>query len=174
MMLDTAPLKIRRATAADRPELRLAFVELQNCENLRHPSRLPGEQVADAYLAWMLQHADVNDGVVLVAESGDVFVGFVAGWIEEETKIEETPASNRFGYISDICVMPAFRGRRIAMQLLASIEQYLCRVGVTRLRLYTLAVNAPAQASYERAGFSPYEIVYEKVITIQSLGERNA
>ena len=102
------------------------------------------------------------------------FVGFVAGWIEEETKVEETPESNRFGYISDICVMPAFRGLRIAMQLLASIEQYLCRAGVTRLRLCTLAVNAPAQANYERAGFSPYEIVYEKGNHHTDLGERNA
>lgn len=160
----TAPLIIRPAMPADRPDLRQAVIELQDYERLRHPTRLPGEQIADAYLDWMLQQADADNGVVLVAQSGGRFVGFVAGWIEEATNIAQTPESNRFGYISDICVMPAFRGQRIAVQLLDGIEQYLCRAGVTRLRLYSLAVNASAQASYEHAGFAPYEILYEKVI----------
>jgi ribosomal protein S18 acetylase RimI-like enzyme len=111
----------------------------------------------------MLRHAEAS-GAVLVAESGGSFVGFVAGWIEQAENIGETPDSNRFGYVSDICVMPAFRGQRIAAQLLDGIEQYLSRTGVTRLRINALAVNAPAQASYEHAGFAPYEILYEKLI----------
>ena len=78
--------------------------------------------------------------------------------------IGETPNSNHFGYISDICVMSAFRGQRIAEQLLDGIEQYLCRDGVVRLRVNSLAVNASAQTTFERAGFIPYEILYEKVI----------
>lgn len=44
------------------------------------------------------------------------------------------------------------------------MEQYFRKTGSTRLRINALAVNAPAQASYERAGFLPYEILYEKVI----------
>ena len=60
--------------------------------------------------------------------------------------------------------MPAYRGRRIAQHLLAAIEQHLGRAGITRLRLFTLAANASARASYERAGFAPYEIVYEKLV----------
>jgi GNAT superfamily N-acetyltransferase len=58
--------------------------------------------------------------------------------------------------------MPAFRGRRIATQLLDGIETYLRPAGVTRLRITTLAVNTSARTSYERAGFVPYEIRYEK------------
>ena len=54
--------------------------------------------------------------------------------------------------ISDICVMPAFRGRRIAGQLLAEIERYLGRAGVTRLRITALSANSSAQAGYEHAG----------------------
>jgi ribosomal protein S18 acetylase RimI-like enzyme len=130
---------------------------------LRHPARLPGEQVADVYLAWMLQRTEA-DGVVLVADRGNSFIGFVAGWIEQTKNIGETADSNRFGYVADICVMPAFRGHQIAAQLLDGIEQYFRRAGVARLRISSLAVNTSAQANYERAGFVPYEILFEKVI----------
>jgi ribosomal protein S18 acetylase RimI-like enzyme len=159
----SAPLIIRPAGRADDPQLRQAVVELQEYERIRHATRLPGEQIADAYLDWMLWRAE-SDGAVLVAEIGGELAGFVAGWIEGTANIGETPASNRFGYISDICVMPAFRGRRIAVQLLDGIEQYLRRAGVARLRINALAVNTSAQASYEHAGFAPYEILYEKLI----------
>jgi ribosomal protein S18 acetylase RimI-like enzyme len=157
------PLIIRPATPADRPDLRQAIIELQDYECLRHPTRRPGEQIAEAYLDWMLCQAEAN-GVVLVAERDTKFIGFVAGWIEQADNIGETADSNRFGYISDICVMPAFRGNQIAAQLLDGIGQYFCRTGVTRLRINSLAVNTSAQTSYERAGFVPYEVLYEKVI----------
>jgi len=159
----TAPLIIRPATPDDQPQLRQAIVELQDYERLRHATRLPGEQVADAYLGWMLRRAEAN-GVVLVAEREDSFIGFVAGWIEQTDNIGETADSNRFGHISDICVMPAFRGRQVAAQLLEGIEQHFRGTGVVRLRINALAVNASAQASYERVGFLPYEVLYEKMV----------
>ena len=158
----TAP-RIRPATPSDRPLLIRAIVELQDHERLRHPTRLPGAQIADAYLEWLLRQTE-RQGAVLVAEHGGQFAGFVAGWVAEIANIAETPDSNRFGYISDICVMPAFRGQRIATQLLARIEQYLRQFGVTRLRITALAANISAQASYRTAGFIPYEIIHEKAI----------
>ena len=60
--------------------------------------------------------------------------------------------------------MPAFRRRGIGTQLLDAIEQNLGRASSTRLRINGLAVNASAQASYERAGFAPFEILYEKSV----------
>jgi hypothetical protein len=95
---------IRSATADDRPHLRQAIVELQDYERSQHTTRLPGERVADEYLDWMLSRAQ-TEGAVLVAQSAGIFLGFVAGWIEETENIGETSDSNRVGYISDICVM---------------------------------------------------------------------
>jgi ribosomal protein S18 acetylase RimI-like enzyme len=102
---------------------------LQEYERLRHATRLPGEQIADAYLDWML-HQTAANGVVLVAERADNLLGFVAGWVEQTDNVAETADSNRFGYISDICVLPLFRGERIAAQLLDGIEQYFRRTNV--------------------------------------------
>jgi ribosomal protein S18 acetylase RimI-like enzyme len=161
--MSTPDLTIRPATPADQPDLRAAIVELQDYERRLHSTRLPGAEIADAYLAWLLPRAAAT-GAVLVAESGGMFVGFVAGWVEEDENLAETADSNRFGYISDICVMSAFRGQRIAKRLLAAIEQQLRRGGVTRLRINALAANMSARASYQRAGFAPYEILHEKVI----------
>ena len=157
------PVVIRPVTPADRPQLRLAIIELQEYERRQHTTRLPGDQIADAYLDWMLDQAHAA-GVVLMAENEGSFVGFVAGWIEQTDAIGETADSKRFGYISDICVMPAYRGKRIAAQLLDEIEQYFRQGGVARLRINSLAVNSSARASYERAGFTPYEVLHEKVI----------
>jgi ribosomal protein S18 acetylase RimI-like enzyme len=154
-------LTIRAAARSDRLQLRRAVVELQDHESRLHPSRLPGDQIADAYLDWVQKRA-AEQGAVLIAEIDGAFAGFVAGWIEEKSHICETADSNRFGYVSDICVLPAFRGRRIASQLLDAVELRLRREGVTRVRLFTLAANRVARASYERSGYAAYEVVYEK------------
>src|SRR5262249_26397440 len=95
---------------------------------------------------------------------GGVFAGFAAGWIVQEEYIEETPDSNRFGYISDVCVLPAFRGRRIVARLLEALEARLSLSGIMRIRLSALAANKSARTSYERLGYAPYEIVYEKAV----------
>jgi GNAT superfamily N-acetyltransferase len=156
-------LRIRPATAADRPRLRRAVVELQDHEHRLHDSRLPGEQVADAYLA-RIERESAKSGALLVAERTGAFVGFVAGWIEEFHAIIETPDSDRFAFVSDLFVTPQFRGKRIARQLLSAIERRLAQPGITRLRLCALAANEPATLAYLRDGFSPYEVLYERPI----------
>jgi ribosomal protein S18 acetylase RimI-like enzyme len=158
---ELSALSIRLAQASDKAVLRAAVAELHNAEGRLHDSRLPGEETADAYLDWMLAEA-ARDGAILVAEAGRVFAGFAAGWVVQENYVEETPDSNRFGYISDVCVMPAFRGRRIVARLLEALEVRLSLNGIKRIRLSALAANKVARTSYERLGYAAYEIVYEK------------
>jgi ribosomal protein S18 acetylase RimI-like enzyme len=155
-------ITIRPAKPADRSRLRQAVVALR--ERALHVTRLPGEMVADAYLDWLQRQAEIGAGAMLVAESDGAFAAFGVGWIEVADIITETPDSNRFGYVSDLCVMPAFRGRRIAEQLLSSIEQHFRQAGVVRIRINALAANRSARVSYERAGYAPYEVLHEKVL----------
>jgi len=137
-------LTIRAATQADRPRLRQAVIELQEYERRQSTTRRPGEQIADAYLAWLCQQAD-SAGTILVAETGGRFAGFVAGWVEAAAYIAETPDSNRVGLISDIYVALEFRLRRIAERLIAAMERVLGNNGVTRLRINALAANTSAR-----------------------------
>lgn len=154
-------LTIRTAVPSDRPDLRRAFVELQEFERRLTDTRRPGKHIAEAYLDWMQDHA-ASYGAILVAETDGTFAGFVCGWIEQQSNIAETPDSNRFGYISDICVLPPYRGHGIASRLLDAMSNCFRSLGITRCRLNVLAVNATARASYERSGFAPYELTYEK------------
>jgi len=56
---------------ADLPNLRLAMVELQEHERrLDATTRLPGEQIADAYLARLRQEVAEKRGAILIAEPG--------------------------------------------------------------------------------------------------------
>jgi GNAT superfamily N-acetyltransferase len=157
------PLTIRPAGPSDRATLRRAIVNLQEYERPLHDTRLPGEQIADRYLDWLLERAGAS-GIIMVAELDGSFAGFVAGWVEQTENIAETPDSNRFGLISDVYVLPEFRGRRLASRLIGAVEHYLRRTGVRRLRICGLAANTSARSSYVHAGFSPYEVVYEKLI----------
>ena len=156
-------LVIRVAVAGDNGSLRRAVIELQEYERNLHWSRLPGEAIADAYIAWLYQEA-TKGGSILVAEAGGAFAGFAVGWIERNSFIAETAESNRYGYVSDICVLPPYRGHGIAGRLLAALEVRLAKSGITAVRLGVLAGNHVAQSAYRRAGFTPYEIIYEKRI----------
>ena len=79
--------------------------------------------------------------------------------------LAETHDSRRYGIVSDVCVKPAIRGKRVAPQLIARLEERLRIEGVTRIRINALAANASARRSYETTGYSPYEVTYEKRFT---------
>jgi len=152
---------IREAAPDDRAAVIAAIVELQDFERRLSDTRRPGAEVAQAYYERLRENAG-QDGAMLVAEADGAFAGFVVGWIERADEICETPDSNRYGYISDICVLARFRGRGAGAALLGALEARLAAYGVTRLRLNFLSANTAARATYERAGFAPYETVFEK------------
>jgi len=157
-------IRIRQAGPADRAVLREAIIELQEYERRLSDTRRPGEEIADAYLARMESRA-AHGGAILIAEAGGAFAGFITCQLHEVDYIAETPDSNRFGYISDICVLPAWRGRRIARLMLEAAERRLAVLGITRLRINVLANNISARRSYEHAGFAAYEVLYEKAVS---------
>ena len=117
-----AAVALRKAEESDRADLRRAVAALHDAERAISETRLPGEQTADAYMEWLTMRGAFR-GACLVAECNGAFAGFVAGWLEEEDTIEETPDSRRFGYISDICVLPDFRGQGVAQALLSAMER---------------------------------------------------
>ena len=82
---------IRPAMPADLPDLRLAMIELQEHERRLHSTtRLPGEQIADAYLARLQQEVAEKRGAIFIAERNGVFAGFAVGWIIERDHIPES------------------------------------------------------------------------------------
>ena len=156
-----AGFQVRDATPEDQTNIVAAIAELQDFERKLHDSRLPGADVAAAYYERLAAEAQAR-GAMLVAEFDGAFTGFAVGWIEQADEICETPDSTCFGYVSDICVLEAYRRKGAAGALLAELEARLAAHGVTRLRLNFLSNNRVAQSAYEKAGYAPYETIYEK------------
>ncbi len=61
------------------------------------------------------------------------------------------------GEVKRVYVAPAFRGRGIARQLMAELEQSVRRVGFRRLVLETGTAQPEAMALYTALGFEPIE-----------------
>ncbi len=156
---------VRAYRDSDRAAVIEALVGLQEHEVALHDTRLPGREIAEPYLAQLVGIVAEQSGAVLVAETGGRFAGFVACYVAEDEVIAETPDSNRYGYVSDIFVVPDRRGSGLAQALLVAAERHLAATGVTRLRIGGLAANRIACRAYEKHGFEPYEIVYEKRLT---------
>jgi ribosomal protein S18 acetylase RimI-like enzyme len=154
-------VSLREADVRDHADIRRAVVILHEAERALSDTRRHGDESADAYMDWLAERGSFR-GACLVAEIAGVFAGFVAGWMEEEEMVEETPDSRRYGYISDICVLPEFRGLGVAQDMLAAIERRLAQAGARRVRLCVLADNHVARSAYARAGFAPHEVIYEK------------
>lgn len=157
------PIQVRAYDpACDRAAVRALVIQLQDDERALHPSRRPGESVADDYMPWLEASVREQQGDILVAEAAGRVVGYTSYWIEVDICPEELPESNRHGYIQDLCVDRDWRGQGIAGRLLAAAEQALSGKRLTYLRLGVLANNAPALSAYAKQGFAPYEIVMEK------------
>lgn len=158
---------IRPYTPADHDWVLQCEVELQEHERALHDTRLPGLPHTRDYLAMLWEHLAEGQGVMLIAENAEgERLGLVAGHIVDAPWPMETPDSTRYGYVSDIYIKPAARGSGLAQALLDAIAAHLHKADptLTRLRINVLAVNTIARRSYEKAGFTPYEVMYERLI----------
>lgn len=159
---------IRPYEARERAALLRMIAALQDHEVPLHDSRLPGAATSEPYLAGLEEQLRGQSGAMFVAEAAGAPVGYVACLVEEYDSAQETPDSNRYGLVNDIYVDPAFRSQGLAQRLLAAAEAHLRTTGVTRLRINMLANNAKARRAYERYGFAPYEVMYEKKMASSS------
>jgi len=157
-------VEIRPYRADDRAAVLQGLIDLQNYEVPLHDSRLPGESTTGPYFDGLLRDLRDRTGMLYVAEAAGAVVGLVACLVMKDDLVQETSDSNRYGYVEAIFVAPPYRGGGVAQRLLAAAERHLAATGVTRLRINVLANNVKARRAYERYGFAPYEVMYEKRI----------
>ncbi len=158
---------IRPYAPADHDWVLQCEVDLQEHERALHDTRLPGLPHSRDYLARLWDVLAENRGAMLIAETaGGDRVGLVAGHSVDEPWPVETLDSIRYGYVSDIFIRPVARGSGLATLLLDAITAHFQRVdpSVRRIRINALAVNTLARRAYEKAGFTPYEVIYERMV----------
>jgi RimJ/RimL family protein N-acetyltransferase len=153
---------IRAYRPADYDWVLSALIGLQEHERILHDTRLPGDSVTvGAYLDALLARLEKDHGVILLAERGGAPVGLIG--VDDPWPLE-TPDSTLYGYISDIFIRPEHRGSGLAAELFDAMTAHFraLPLPLTRLRVNVLAVNRVACAAYEKAGFAPYEVMYER------------
>ena len=155
-------MKIREyEPSRDRQAVRTCFVDLQDFERKLDPRIPPGEQVADAYLDLMYRRCQEFDGALLVAEVDGVVVVFVTVLTRYRSpEPDDDPLEH--GFVSDLVVLAAHRGRGFGRSLLRPAEAQARSAGAGVLRLSVKAGNAAALALYSGEGFAAWEIYLEK------------
>ncbi|HEX8852727.1 MAG TPA: GNAT family N-acetyltransferase, partial [Pyrinomonadaceae bacterium] len=94
-------------------------------------------------------------------------VGFSCVW----TRVAEDELINapgEFAYISDLVVLPEFRGRKLGYELLRACEEYAAEEGAQTFKIGVLARNTGARQLYERYGFEEHVLVMSKRLAAKS------
>ncbi len=91
-------------------------------------------------------------------------MGLVGGYVVDEPWPVETRDSTLYAYISEAFIRPEQRGSGLAGVLFDAIARHFraLPLPLTRLRVNVLAANRLACRAYEKAGFRPYEVMYER------------
>jgi len=147
--------------ARDRAAVRACVVALQDFERALEPSLRPSEAMADAYLDHILERIAAHSGRIFVAELEGALIGFVAvlGRVPPDAPDDE-PAQR--GYVSDLVVLSAHRGRGLGRRLLEEAERFVRSLGTKRLDIGVLSKNAGAARLYRDFGFEDFRIQLTK------------
>lgn len=110
-----------------------------------------GTQLASAVLARVKQ----RHGFILVANAGGQDAGVAVAWISPVSKVEHTEQRPTLpGYLSDLAVLPEWRGKGVGTQLLREVERRLRKMGCDVMTLGVFGPNVGAFRLYEREGFA--------------------
>jgi ribosomal protein S18 acetylase RimI-like enzyme len=154
---------IREYEDSDAAELEECFVELQDFELRLDAYLADSRTVVKQYLAHMFSRCAETEGKVFVAESEQRVAGFISVWAKVKAKMIEEK-EYEYAYISDLVILPAYRGRGLGHALLSKAEEYARAAGATTLRIGVLAKNDVARNLYQKFGFADRVIEMSKAI----------
>ena len=154
-------LIIRQYRDGDAPACRACVVELQDSGRSIDPRLLPGQVMADEYLAQMHARCRSGAGAILVAEQADTIVGLVMILARVPFgSLDEPPGD--CAYVAELVVLDGFRGQGIGRALLRAAERYAREAGALELRIGVMSENRVARRLYLDEGFVPYSEMLEK------------
>lgn len=159
-----ASFAIREARPVEDRDLFIGFVDaLQRFEHAFEPDRRIDARAGADYFPVLLRQVEENDGRIFVAERDGLAVGW-AVFHCHEAKNFVVKEERRCGYVAELFVEEAARGRGIGRALIAACEDAARARGLKRLMIGVHAANARARRSYEAAGFSPYMLELRKYL----------
>ncbi len=158
-------MAIRDYRAEDAAAVRDCVAALQEFERGLDARLLPGEDIAERYLAELLTRCAKEEGRIFVAEVDGAVAGFAAVLPKVAHDDEPDEEDYDYAYVSDVAVLDRYRRRGLGRALLEAAEDYARERGATLLRIGVLAANQGARSLYEGQGFRDREILLEKPLT---------
>lgn len=125
-------------------------------EQREHDSYVRAEANRETMRETLAAH-QVTDGL-LVARAGGRIVGFASVSLERGSlELEATR-----GLLSNVYVVPAYRGRGVGTALLEAAEAELADRGAEVVILEVMARNEAARRFYDRHGYDAYRVGMER------------
>ncbi len=145
---------IRAAKPTDEPEI----VELAKQEMLQHARSDPRfrlrEDASSRYAVYLHKRLREIDSSVFVAEGpGAEILGAAIGSIRIQEAFFET---RRFGYVSDLVVLPDARRRGVGTALWNRVSLWFRGLGVSVVRLHIASRSEAAQGFWKKIGAEPF------------------
>lgn len=155
---------IRIAKPEDRSVLVALMAALQDAEGELCSNRALGSEIGDAHLAYLEETVREQNGEIYVAESEDGILGFVTCFVEQfdEGDLHVVESERQYGYVSDLYVSPGMRKHGVGAELMQAAERHFLRLNLNVVRVGLLCSNEAAAKFYQKAGYQPYEVLYEK------------
>lgn len=156
---------IRKYQSSDRSQVERCMQVLQDFERTLDPDMIPGEDMVEGYVQWLLNLEVEADGEIYVAEVDGIIAGFIAIYkdIKNDLLFENNVAC---ASISDFVVLPEYRKRGIGSKLLEKADQYAKQRNISMVKLPSvLADNHVGREVYRKAGFSDYVVTLLKKLT---------
>lgn len=145
----------------DRPAI-LSFIDgSQAYEAAFEANRRLDATIAAEHFERLLKEVAENHGRMFIAEVEDKAVGWACCTIQPHGVFVKED-ERRSGYINEVYVDEAFRGRHIGRALIAACEDHVRAQGLTTIFIGVLSGNARAVSAYRAAGFGDYAVEMRK------------
>ena len=134
----------------------LSFIRgSQHYEHEVEPDRRLDPQVADEYFPVLMDEVEAKQGRAFVAEHDGTAIGWAVVLVERNMLfvVEE---ERTYGYITELYVDEAARGRGVGRALIAACEDEVRRLGLGVVMIGVLSKSKRTVEIYARAGYRPY------------------
>jgi len=100
---------------------------------------------------------------ILVVEQEGKLIGYALGEIYRENPASDN-GTGKIGLLDELYLDEAARGKGLGQQLIDELMQWFESKEIKRVKLHAYSWNEQAAALYEKNGFKPYAVSYEKFL----------
>jgi len=148
---------------ADKPALMRFIAGSNSFESQWESDRRLDAALPEEFLAELVARAKAKRGRLFVADDAGTVVGWAMCYVDQhETFVREE--ERPFGYVAEIFVEEALRGRHVGRELLKACEDHFRLLKVKTVIISALCANVRAVRAYTAAGYTDYAINLRKLL----------